>query len=268
MPCRRIGPLDLDDAVVEVDQHHAVGDDALAPDRDVLEGGDRALLARARSWRRSRPRPRGRGSSCRGRSRTSGRARTHGAAADLELHAGADEAQPVGLQPPAPAQLQPRPAGDQPRVAAVEHPVGAHEAQRARADRRAAAPERRGPAARRTCSSSVSIGADRILRRPMADRSPPSPSACSPATSARWRAASRWSRTTTPRAGRSSARSTRRPATRRSSASPGPPGAGKSTLIGALVKLQRALRPRGRGALDRPVARRSAAARCSATASG
>ena len=31
-------------------------------------------------------------------------------AADLELHAGADEAQPVGLQPPAPAQLQPQPA--------------------------------------------------------------------------------------------------------------------------------------------------------------
>jgi CheY-like chemotaxis protein len=29
--------LDLDDAVVEVDQHHAVGDDALAADRDVLE---------------------------------------------------------------------------------------------------------------------------------------------------------------------------------------------------------------------------------------
>ena len=38
-------PLDLGDAVVEVDQHHAVGDDALAPDRDVLVGGDRALLA-------------------------------------------------------------------------------------------------------------------------------------------------------------------------------------------------------------------------------
>ena len=45
MPCSRIGPLDLDDAVVEVDQHHAVGDDALAADGDVLEGGDRALLA-------------------------------------------------------------------------------------------------------------------------------------------------------------------------------------------------------------------------------
>ena len=40
--------LHLDDAVVEVDQHHAVGDDALAPDRDALEGGDRALLAEHR----------------------------------------------------------------------------------------------------------------------------------------------------------------------------------------------------------------------------
>src|SRR5688500_333731 len=38
-------PLDLDDAVVEVDQHHAVGDHALPPDRDVLVGRDRALLA-------------------------------------------------------------------------------------------------------------------------------------------------------------------------------------------------------------------------------
>src|SRR5215210_4947984 len=38
-------PLLLDHAVVEVDQHHAVRDDALAADRDVLEGGDRALLA-------------------------------------------------------------------------------------------------------------------------------------------------------------------------------------------------------------------------------
>ncbi len=37
--------LDLDHPVVEVDHHHAVGDDALAPDRDVLVGRDRALLA-------------------------------------------------------------------------------------------------------------------------------------------------------------------------------------------------------------------------------
>src|SRR5436305_14547697 len=40
--------LDLDDAVVEVDDHRTVGDDALAPDRYALVGGDRALLAQHR----------------------------------------------------------------------------------------------------------------------------------------------------------------------------------------------------------------------------
>src|SRR4029453_1260476 len=38
----------LDHAVVEVDQHHPVRDHALAPDRAVLERGDRALLAEHR----------------------------------------------------------------------------------------------------------------------------------------------------------------------------------------------------------------------------
>ena len=66
--------LDLDHAVVEVDEHHAVGDDALAPDRDVLEGRDRALLAEHGLGADVAPRPRGRGSWCRGRSTTSGRA--------------------------------------------------------------------------------------------------------------------------------------------------------------------------------------------------
>ena len=66
-------PLGLDDPVVEVDEHHPVGDDALAADRDVLEGGDRALLAHHR-LRADLDRPRARGPSCRGRSRTSGRA--------------------------------------------------------------------------------------------------------------------------------------------------------------------------------------------------
>src|SRR3712207_7517836 len=33
--------LDFDHAVVEVDEHHAVGHDALAADRDVLEARDR-----------------------------------------------------------------------------------------------------------------------------------------------------------------------------------------------------------------------------------
>src|SRR5205085_3029499 len=40
--------LDVDDAVVEVDQHHAVRDHALAADRHVLEGRDRALLSEHR----------------------------------------------------------------------------------------------------------------------------------------------------------------------------------------------------------------------------
>ena len=81
----------------------------------------------------------------------------------------------------------------------------------------------------------------------------PWPRACWRATSARSRAASRSWRTTTRRAGRSSARSSRTPATRRSSGLTGRPGAGKSTLIGALVRHQRALGPRGRRAVDRPV---------------
>ena len=45
MPWTRIGPLHLDDAVVEVDEHRAVGDHALLADRDALVGGDRRLLA-------------------------------------------------------------------------------------------------------------------------------------------------------------------------------------------------------------------------------
>ena len=131
--------LDLDDAVVEVDQHHAVGDDALAPDRDVLEGGDRALLARARSSRRSRPRPRGRGSSCRGRSRTSGRA--------AAWRRGRSRASRPGRRSTArrSAAARASAASATPSAARagayfdVEHPVGAREAQqRERAAVRAA----------------------------------------------------------------------------------------------------------------------------------
>jgi LAO/AO transport system kinase len=62
-----------------------------------------------------------------------------------------------------------------------------------------------------------------------------SPSACSPATSARSRARSRSSRTTTPRAGRSSARSIPKTGNAPVVGFTGPPGRGKSTLIGALV---------------------------------
>ncbi len=98
--------LDLGHAVVEVDQHHAVGEDALAPDRDVLEGRDRALLADHRLGADAHlalvhadlaavPDPRPAADAQRG------------AAADLELHAGADEADAFGLQASAEAQLEP-----------------------------------------------------------------------------------------------------------------------------------------------------------------
>ena len=45
MPCCADRPLDLDDAVVEVDEHRPVGDHALLADPHPLVGGDRALLA-------------------------------------------------------------------------------------------------------------------------------------------------------------------------------------------------------------------------------
>ena len=82
-----------------------------------------------------------------------------------------------------------------------------------------------------------------MMPRPMADRSAPSPSACSPATSARSRAASRSSRTTIPRAGRSSREIYPQTGNAAVVGFTGPPGAGKSTLIGALVKPRRARRP-------------------------
>src|SRR5580704_1128407 len=92
-------PLDLGDAVVEVDQHHAVGDDALAPERHVLEGRDRALLAHHRlradadfalvdADLAAMPDPRPAADAQRR------------ITADLELDARADEADPVGLQAP------------------------------------------------------------------------------------------------------------------------------------------------------------------------
>jgi hypothetical protein len=122
------GALDLDDAVVEVDQHHAVGHDALAPDRDVLEARDRALLAHhglgpdpdlalvgADLRAVADPRP---------------AAQVHARVlADLEGHVGAHEGDPVGRQPPAEAQLQPGQADEQSRVADGQHAVLAHEAQ-------------------------------------------------------------------------------------------------------------------------------------------
>src|SRR4051794_10143879 len=99
--------LGLDDAVVEVDQHHAVGDDALAPDRHVLEGRDRALLAEdalgpdvdlalvhADLAAVADPRP--------------APEVERRVAPDLELHARPHEREAVGPQPAPEAQLQPR----------------------------------------------------------------------------------------------------------------------------------------------------------------
>src|SRR5207237_1098845 len=88
-------PFDLDHAVVEVDHHDPVGDDALAPDRDALIGGDRALLpehglradrhlalVRPDLAAMAQPRPPAERDGC--------------GLADLEPHPRAYEAQPVG----------------------------------------------------------------------------------------------------------------------------------------------------------------------------
>ncbi len=162
------------------------------------------------------------------------------ALADLERHAGADEAQPVGLQPPAPAQLQPRPADDQPRVAEGQQPVGAHEAQRARPDRRAAAPERRGP----RLADPVRAGCPSGLIVFFAARWPTEkPSLAERLLAGDKRALARgislvedddpegWAlvREVYPKTGNAAV-----------VGFTGPPGAGKSTLIGSLVKLRRA----------------------------
>ena len=79
-----------------------------------------------------------------------------------------------------------------------------------------------------------------------------SQSACSPATGARWRARSRSSRTAS-RPARELVREVY-PHTGRAAivGFTGPPGAGKSTLIAALVTRRRAAGPPGRRALDRP----------------
>ncbi len=118
-------PLDLDGAVVEVDQHHPVGEDALAPDLYALVGGDRALLthhglgadrhlALVHPDLAAVPDPRPAADS-------QPRVRS-----DLELHARTHEADPVRLQTPAEAQLQPSPPHQQPRVVVVDHVVRTH----------------------------------------------------------------------------------------------------------------------------------------------
>ena len=121
-------PLDLDDAVVEVDEHHPVGDDALAADRHVLVGGDRALLADhglgadphlalvdADLAAVAEPRP---------APRTSRASRPIS-----KLTPGATKQRPSVWRRAAKRSFsQPRRTSE-PRVLEVEHAVGAHEAQ-------------------------------------------------------------------------------------------------------------------------------------------
>jgi 1,4-alpha-glucan branching enzyme len=121
-------PLHLDHPMVEVDHHHAVGDDALAPDRYALVAADRALLpehglgadrddALVRADLAAMPEPR------------PAPHLDNRVATDLELDPGAHEAQTVCLKAPAPAELEPAPAGDQRHVTPMEHVVGVREAQ-------------------------------------------------------------------------------------------------------------------------------------------
>ena len=109
----------------------------------------------------------------------------HRVAADLELDAGRDEAQPVGLQARAPAQLQPRPARDQPGVVEVEHAVAAQEArerQRTAVERlRHAVDGRRGSGPGHRCHRRLRLSSAAGWRTPW-------PTGFSAATSARWRA--------------------------------------------------------------------------------
>src|SRR5215210_3644132 len=118
----------LHHSVVEVDQHHAVGDHALAADRDMLERGDRALLAKnglgadgdgalVTADLASMPDP-GPSTQLEGGSRTY-----------LEAASGPHECGAVEQQPPAQAQLPEPEPRDQAPVLEVQHAVTAHEAQ-------------------------------------------------------------------------------------------------------------------------------------------
>ena len=228
-PLQADRPLDLDDAVVEVDQHHAVGDDALAADRHVLEGGDRALLAEhglgadstspsctrifvpwpiqhqrpsaaSRVACRSRASRRGR----RSRGRRSAAARASAASARPSARPGARTCRfsiPLRRAKRSSASGPPWSGGDR---------RGAHDA---------------GLSGGLSAATIVARGDDPSWRAidPPPDGARPDPrrAPARRATSARSRAGSRSSRTTTPRAGSSCARSTRTPAAPSWSASPG-----------------------------------------------
>src|SRR4051794_27276764 len=236
------GPLDLDDAVVEVDEHHAIGDDALATDRHVLERADGALLAdhrlradddlalvRPDLGAVADPRPAPEDDA--------------GVRADLELHARADEADAVGLQPPAPAQLQPRPARDEEPVLDVEHAVGPHEAQEherpAVHGRRLASDDDVGRRGRRgrgqdglhdrqDAKDAAPMGRDDNLAQRLLDGDKRALARAITLVENNDPAGWELVREVFPRTGRASIVGLT-----------GAPGAGKSTLIGALTKLRR-----------------------------
>ena len=144
--------LDLGHPVVEVDHHDTVGDDALAADGHVLEGRDRALLADHALGADvhfalvhpdlaavADPRP-ATHAQCR-------------PAADLELHARADEADPIGLKALAVAELEHGQTREQARVVEAEHVVRTHEPQQLQG----ATPARAGRVAGRGCARTGSV---------------------------------------------------------------------------------------------------------------
>src|SRR5262249_3901414 len=123
------GPIDLDHAVVEVDEHGPVGDHALLADPDPLVGRDRALLAE-HGLRPDLDDPLvnpdlgpvadpGEPPEADG-----------GPPRDLKLEVPAEEDRAVGLPPPAGGRQQPPPCvpPEQAGIADVEHAVLAEEA--------------------------------------------------------------------------------------------------------------------------------------------
>ena len=113
-------------AVVEVDQHHPVGDDALAADLNVLEGRDSALLAHY-----------GLGTDqhfafvcadlAAGADPAPAAEVDLGVLPDLKGDAVVDEGDSVGDEASAPAEVEPKEANQQPRVLEADHVVGEHE---------------------------------------------------------------------------------------------------------------------------------------------
>ena len=120
--------LDIDHAVIEVDQHHAVGHDALASYRNMLVGGDRAFLAEDRLGTHRHPTLVGADLASLSQPRPASQ-RHDRVAANLKRHAPAHEAKPVGLQPATPAELEPQPAGDQRDVGPAQQAAPPGEAQ-------------------------------------------------------------------------------------------------------------------------------------------